>query len=67
MYSSFRMYSSTMSISGWICSILSTRHMKCVALRVPPNVPPTHFSATAFSTRLSAVSAKHCSFQYGSS
>jgi hypothetical protein len=45
--SSFLMYSMMMSLSGWICSSLSVRHMNSQGLRAPPNVPPAALRPTA--------------------
>eukprot|EP00983_Pelagomonas_calceolata_P106346 1159223-Pelagomonas_calceolata.AAC.3 len=38
--------------------------MKLVGLRCPPYVPPAAFRSTALSMSVSAVKAKHDSFQY---
>jgi hypothetical protein len=56
--SSFRINSRTMSFSGCSCSILSSRHMKLVGLRLPPYVPPMYLTATTLSNIVSAVNPK---------
>ena len=58
------MNSMIISFSGWICSILRTRHRNFVGCWLPPNVPPKCVSIMALSTSVSAVSPKQCSFQY---
>lgn len=58
------MNSMMISFSGWICSILSTRHKNLVGCWFPPNVPPRCVRFIALSTSVSAVSPKQCSFQY---
>ena len=54
----------TISFSGCICSILSTRQRKSVHLPVPPCTPPNSRSSIARSTSVAADTPKHLSFQY---
>ena len=49
-----------------ICSSLSTRQRNGAGLWFPPKVPPIWSSSMAWSTIVSAVRAKQCSFQYAS-
>jgi hypothetical protein len=57
------MSSITMSLLGWICSILRIRQMNSVGFCGSPIMPPTQRSSTALSTMSAADSPKHSFFQ----